>query len=296
LVDLIKNEKNNPKTIEDKILAIINDQKPDTVRHLVYFATKQTGLPESIILTKIQEMDENKKINFSDLFFPQKFKEYLFSHRGAWYWIASIFMVISCLSIFLIPSNTPVLSYMRNFLGILFVLYLPGYSLIKTLYPIRLPLKMPSVSLDYIEGIVLSLGLSLALTSIVGLLLYYTPWGLTVAPVTVGLLIITSAFLSIGIFREYHELKSLFMRRITAVTKYELTDDALNFFEERGLINRRSLLVKTIPINEIADINSHDCELSITSNGGTNIFLMRSAQSSIDLRDCLRGIIIARSK
>ncbi len=67
-------------------------------------------------------------------------------------------------------------SWVRIALGLPFVLFFPGYVLIAALYP-------RATDLDGIERLALSLGLSLAVTPLVGLVLNYTPWGIRLAPI-----------------------------------------------------------------------------------------------------------------
>jgi uncharacterized membrane protein len=71
-------------------------------------------------------------------------------------------------------------SPLRVVLGLPFVLFFPGYALIAALYPRR-------DDLDGIERLALSLGLSLAVVPLVGLALNYTPWGIRLTPILVGL-------------------------------------------------------------------------------------------------------------
>ena len=63
---------------------------------------------------------------------------------------------------------------LRRGSSILGVLFLPGFTLIKTLFPTR--------EIDNIERTALSIGMSLALVPLVGLLLNYTPWGIRLTP------------------------------------------------------------------------------------------------------------------
>lgn len=71
-------------------------------------------------------------------------------------------------------------SPVRVVLGLPFVLFFPGYTLIAALYPRR-------GDLDGIERLALSLGLSLAVVPLIGLVLNYTPWGIRLAPIVVSL-------------------------------------------------------------------------------------------------------------
>lgn len=80
-------------------------------------------------------------------------------------------------TILLLP-DTPI----RIILGLPFVLFFPGYVLISALYPRR-------DDLDGIERLALSLGLSLAVVPLIGLVLNYTPWGIRLTPILISLAI-----------------------------------------------------------------------------------------------------------
>ena len=72
------------------------------------------------------------------------------------------------------------------------VLFLPGYSLIATLFPRR-------DDLDAIERIALSFGLSIAVTPLLGLALNYTPFGIRLLPILIVLSVFTIS-LAIGAY------------------------------------------------------------------------------------------------
>lgn len=71
-------------------------------------------------------------------------------------------------------------SPVRVALGLPFVLFFPGYTLIAALYPRR-------TDLDGIERLALSLGLSLAVVPLIGLVLNYLPWGIRLTPILTSL-------------------------------------------------------------------------------------------------------------
>ena len=102
---------------------------------------------------------------------------------------------------FFVPEDSFPLVYARYLFGAVFVLFLPGFSLIKALFS--------SKELDNIERLALSVGLSLALVPLVGLLLNYTPWGIRVNPVTVSLLALTLVFASSAVVRDYGTQKKI---------------------------------------------------------------------------------------
>ena len=78
------------------------------------------------------------------------------------------------------------ISAVRIPLGLLMVLFVPGYSLIAALFPKK-------DDLDGIERLALSFGLSIAVVPLIGLGLNYTPWGIRLTPVVISLAIFTLA-------------------------------------------------------------------------------------------------------
>ena len=92
--------------------------------------------------------------------------------------------VITVLLVFIIaflPSNV-----LRILLGLPFVLLFPGYVLTAALFPRK-------NTLDAVERLALSFGLSIALVSLIGLILNYTPWGIRLYPVLISLVILIIA-------------------------------------------------------------------------------------------------------
>src|SRR5438552_15525330 len=62
-----------------------------------------------------------------------------------------------------------------SMLAILLVLFFPGYLLVAALFP-------EDTTIDWIERTALSFGLSVAVVPLLGLLLYFTPFGMKVEP------------------------------------------------------------------------------------------------------------------
>lgn len=74
---------------------------------------------------------------------------------------------------------------LRQVFGFLFVLFLPGYALVRVLYD----------ELDNLEKIALGIGLSIAISVFVGLALNFTPYGIRFKPILFSLTAVTLAFL-----------------------------------------------------------------------------------------------------
>ncbi|AKB30512.1 hypothetical protein MSSIT_3793 [Methanosarcina siciliae T4/M] len=90
----------------------------------------------------------------------------------------------------------PVLSesFLRTILGILLVLFLPGYALTGALLPAK-------KDLEGIERALLSLGLSIAVVPLMGLGMNYTDWGIREVPVLIGLSIFTLLICGVAYYR-----------------------------------------------------------------------------------------------
>jgi uncharacterized membrane protein len=88
-------------------------------------------------------------------------------------------IVVLTLLIELLIYGVPV-EPVRVALGLLLVLFFPGYVLVSALYPRREQLKG-------VDRIALGLGLSLALVPLLGLALNFTPWGIHLTPIVVTL-------------------------------------------------------------------------------------------------------------
>jgi hypothetical protein len=203
---ILAKKKNRRKNDLDKlILETVENSKPSTVQKLVGLVKERNELPEQRIMEHVLNLQSEGKLTFKEN--PTELSEtagsFLFSNHALWYWITTILVIVSAASVFTIPEDAFPIVYARYILGSLFVLFFPGYSFIKALFPKEVPFKTRSEELDNIERIALSIGMSLALVPITGLLLNYTPWGIRTTPITLSLLALTVGFATAAIIREY---------------------------------------------------------------------------------------------
>lgn len=82
-------------------------------------------------------------------------------------------------------------------LGLPFILFIPGYTLIFALFPT----KQGESGINEMERIGLSFGFSIAITSLLGLILNYTPWGIRLEPILLSLFLFTESFGIIALYR-----------------------------------------------------------------------------------------------
>ena len=104
-------------------------------------------------------------------------------------------LVINILSVvlILIISFLPV-QVLRIILGLPFILFFPGYTLIAALFPKK-------SDLDAMERVALSFGLSIAVVPLIGLVLNYTPWGIRLYPILLSLAFFIVAMSAIAWYR-----------------------------------------------------------------------------------------------
>ncbi len=197
------------KDIDQIIIAIIKEKKPQTIEQLLSLAKERLQIPEQKIIEAILRLQSRGKMTLLKQQQPDssKLTTYLKTEQTHWYWITIAIAVLTAAVVFTISEEFYPLVYVRYVLGTIFVLWLPGYSFIKALFPTQVPIKTSQKSLDTIERIALSLGMSLALVPIVGLLLNYTPWGIRLTPIVLSLLALTLIFATAAVIREHQAQK-----------------------------------------------------------------------------------------
>jgi len=92
------------------------------------------------------------------------------------FWLTVLISSIMLITIYLLPQT---LTSFRIVVGGILVFLIPGYASIQLLFPAK--------DMEITQQVVLSVGLSLAIVPLIGLLLNYSPWGLRLEPVMVSL-------------------------------------------------------------------------------------------------------------
>jgi hypothetical protein len=206
--ETVKNE------LDQQIVRTVETEKPENVQQLIDQVHKLCpSTPEREILNRTLQLQQQGKIRLKppQTPTPEKLGSYLRSSQAYWYWLTIALTVATAIVAFTIPEDAYPLVYVRYVLGAVFVLWLPGYAFIKALFPQNLPfakalarsLDTSEKDLDAIERIALSLGMSIALVPIVGLLLNYTPWGIRLTPIVLSLLALTTVFATAAVIREH---------------------------------------------------------------------------------------------
>lgn len=89
-------------------------------------------------------------------------------------WLIGILTVLLAVSIAVSPAGTA-----RIVLGLPFLLFFPGYTLVAALFHKK-------GSLGGVERVALSFGLSIAVVPLIGLVLNFTPWGIRLDPILIS--------------------------------------------------------------------------------------------------------------
>jgi len=211
------------ETLEQTILQTAAEKKPETVSRLIelvrqahYGENRETldvrqdyKLQKEAILAAILKLQEQGKLQLTPR--PQQAlatSAYLKTSGALWFWATLALTLATVTAVFTISETAHPLVYARYVLGTIFILWLPGYTFTKALFPKQLPMKTSETDLDIIERAALSVGMSLALVPIVGLLLNYTPWGIRLTPIVLCLVGLTVVFAVAAVLREHNATTS----------------------------------------------------------------------------------------
>ena len=155
------------------------------------------GYDKDRILSRLIELKDEKKLDLVEAKPYKSLFSYAFSPYSLWFW-AALLSTIASLGLIFVTSG--VVIYLRYLFGGLLILFLPGYSLLEMLYSKK-------GELDGLTRLALSIGLSLALVPLTGLILNYTPFGIRLIPVTVSLAMLVAILLSLALARKHSYYK-----------------------------------------------------------------------------------------
>ena len=194
----------NPTELKQLILDQLKKQKFETTNQLIQSIKNQTSIPTQTITKTLLQLENDGRLQFNKKAHvqPNQLKIGLISQQASWFWITLILTIITAIAVFTIPQNQYPLAYLRIGLGIIFMLFLPGFVIIKTIFPHANPIKTNRPNLDIIERTGLSIAVSIALIPIIGIILNYTTWGITLTPMTLSLLGVTAFFATAAMLRD----------------------------------------------------------------------------------------------
>jgi uncharacterized membrane protein len=103
-------------------------------------------------------------------------------------------LIIVVLSLILVPLVILASGALRIVLGLAFILFFPGYTLVAAFFPRK-------GDLGGVERLALSFGLSIAVVPLIGLVLNYTPWGIRLYPIMLSVLGFIIILTAVALYR-----------------------------------------------------------------------------------------------
>ena len=163
------------------------------LQRLVRELSRELTCQPDKVISEIIKLQAQKKILIREPTPYKTLRQYLLSPLSLWFWEP---VIVTVLSLALLITSAGLGLYFRFVFGGILVLFLPGYSLVGLLYSKR-------VELDYLSRIAVSFVMSLAIAILVGLVLGYTPFGITSIAVGLSLGGLTIALLFLTVLRKH---------------------------------------------------------------------------------------------
>jgi len=188
-------------SLRDVVRNTIRSEHPKTVAELAQLVSADGTVYEDEFMAALKEAVSEGGIELKQTSYNlESALDYLFTITiSGWFWATMILAVSAILSVAFVPDAFPV-NVIRWVLGSVFVLYLPGYTLIQFLFSEK-------KELDSLERFALSVGLSLAVVPLIGLILNYLPWGIRLEPITISLSLFVVSFAILAAARKYISLR-----------------------------------------------------------------------------------------
>ena len=177
------------ESLSKVILKVIETKQPKDVKELVQFVEEQVDASFDDITREVKNLQQKGLVTMEESTTPtNRLSDFLSSRKNIWFWGTISLTILAFISILFFPESGTPLSYLRYAFGFILAAFLPGYCLTETLFPRK-------SSMDEIERFTFSVGLSFAVTALVGLFLSFTPFGLTLttALATLGFFVIALA-------------------------------------------------------------------------------------------------------
>ena len=153
--------------LQQRILRSVATRKRYSIKDLVvelqHTYSKSLSIEE--IQSAVKKLENDKKITLLEPDTNGHFFHYIMrGYNGLSLWLTIAATCLMMTLVFILPNVEPWF-YLRIITGVVFVLYIPGNALLQLVFSHR--------NIEQIEQVILSIGLSIALISIIGLMLKY---------------------------------------------------------------------------------------------------------------------------
>ncbi|MHA2500092.1 MAG: DUF1616 domain-containing protein [Candidatus Hodarchaeales archaeon] len=213
------------KAIEQFAQEIVQKQQPETIQDLLLALQRQFKVPKSQSIEIIQSMlaEDRLSIHKKEIAEPRNLKEYISHPRYRWDAFIVLGPTLAILPVVVLSedfSENVLLSAIRAMLGLIFLLFVTGFSVTSLLFP-------SDHDIDEIERIALSVGLSLAMAIVVGLALNYA-WEISLFPILICLVLLTLGAYGLSVFIRIKGLEAFkpFYQNVTYRFLYDESGEA----------------------------------------------------------------------
>jgi hypothetical protein len=192
---------NLKKGIYELVYERISSDDHVTVGSLVANIESELGYKSDRVISKLIQLRTEGKILIIEERPINSLSGFTFSPYSLWFWGALTAVILSMISIYFTSGAA---LYLRYIFGGLLILFLPGYSLVEFLFARKQDME------DNLTRAALSIGLSLAIVPLVGLVLNFTPFGIRLLPVALSLGGISIILLFLSLAKKYRYYKILY--------------------------------------------------------------------------------------
>ena len=179
------------------IKEIIERKQPSTGEELVAIVTEELKMSRDEAIDVLLKLEDQEEIFFTKLpvGYPASLVEYLLTPWAYWYWVVIGTSIVAVASVLTAPSGLSFLTYIRYLSTPFFLMFIPGLCVTRILYL--------GEDIGNLKLVVMSIGISVSLTSVIGLLLNYTPWGISTKALTFTVFLLVLALASVAMIREH---------------------------------------------------------------------------------------------
>ena len=181
--------------LEKEVIDIIKSRNPSSIEELSTIISADSHLSKDEAIKLLITMEDKGIIRFSEIEKkpPEELSDYI-RKNGVWYLVTVTLATISSLSVMLFTNQFSTTVFIRYILGSILVLFLPGYSFMRNLFV--------GSSIGMMKGLLLSVGISLMITSVIGLALNYITGGISMMSLVILLFLVVLISSTIGFVRE----------------------------------------------------------------------------------------------
>ncbi|MFX1475156.1 MAG: DUF1616 domain-containing protein [Promethearchaeota archaeon] len=197
----IKEDSHVPETVRQLILESLLSRRFNTVREVVR-ALEVSGVKQAVTLRVIQDLAREGEVILNLPGAPDDavmapistLGEYLQCRLSLDLWITLLLLVLGVATTFLIPANLYPLVIIRWVFSGLFLFFIPGFAFVRSLFPF-------DRYVDQWERLALSIISSIGLFILVAFAFNFTPWGIRLIPIAIGVSVITLITIILATYR-----------------------------------------------------------------------------------------------